>query len=77
VTEIEVQNVLRRLLENYVLDIRELISGDPARKQRNSDIVKVDTFDEAGIATKDKGLVCCFADGSQFMIEIVKDEICS
>jgi hypothetical protein len=67
-TEIQFQNVLRDLLRDVALDADLSDSSDPDP----SEILNVSTFDDAGLMTRNAGLVVQLDDGSEFQLRIVR-----
>ncbi|MCD6369950.1 MAG: hypothetical protein J7L63_00410 [Thermoplasmata archaeon] len=69
--ELELQDALKDLLE-------EIPYMDPLDRDRLGlldgfdDIESVRTFEEAGVLTRNAGLVCRLGDGSEFQITIVQ-----
>ena len=67
----ELQQNLKTLLEEMsYMDTDDLDQFDMPREL--AEIERISTFDEAGVMTRDAGLVITTADGSEFQLTIVQ-----
>lgn len=59
-------------LEDFLSDAIFLTADEEHYVDLETEVERVDTFEQAGVMTSNRGLVLSFEDGSEFQITIVR-----